>query len=299
MKKLLLVLLVVTLASFLFVGCIPVTPPAEGEGEGEGEPGICPTLAVTSQVAVGGKTYIKGGKQTITVTFAVPTEPVSVFIGSGLKVPVPEEVVMYTTDHLVYTGTYTFGTENECGEAYIYVETCETCDYCKYPYTVDTVPPKATVEICLVDCTCAGCEVVFSSYVDTDVCDPDDVICDDACSGFASWSIDIYDKYPFDACCEVPCYEPIESDSGVCPIDFTTTCLTDATSGNDTVYVVVTLVDNVGNSTKFGADIEFNPDSCDILTVTPWAADECVDTPTFVVCAVTGLTETLNAAVAK
>ena len=36
MKKLFLVLLVVTLAAFLFVGCLPVTP-SEGEGEGEGE----------------------------------------------------------------------------------------------------------------------------------------------------------------------------------------------------------------------------------------------------------------------
>jgi len=32
MKKLLLVLLVVTLAAFLFVGCLPTTP-TEGEGE--------------------------------------------------------------------------------------------------------------------------------------------------------------------------------------------------------------------------------------------------------------------------
>ena len=37
MKKLLLVLLVVALASFLLVGCDTGTTPAEGEGEGEGE----------------------------------------------------------------------------------------------------------------------------------------------------------------------------------------------------------------------------------------------------------------------
>ena len=36
MRKLLLVLLVVTLAAFLFIGCLPATP-TEGEGEGEGE----------------------------------------------------------------------------------------------------------------------------------------------------------------------------------------------------------------------------------------------------------------------
>jgi len=307
MKKLLLVLLVVTLASFLFVGCLPTTPTeGEGEGEGEGEVGICPTVEVTSQVAVGGKNYIKAGSQTITVTFAVPTEPVSVYVGAALKdnpVGVPtsaEEVVLYTADGgLTYTGTVLFA--GDCDEAYIYVLTCDTCAPCKYPYTVDGLPPYATVEICIDDCTCAGCEVVFSSDVTTDTCDPDEVLCDDDCSGFASWSIDIYDKYPFDECCEVPCYEPIESDSGVCPIDFTTTCLTDGVAGLDTVYAVVTLVDNVGNSTKFGADITFNPDTCDTLTVTPWAADECVDTATFVVCAETSVltTTTLNSPVAK
>jgi len=37
MKKLLLVLLVVSLAVFIFVGCTPTTTPIEGEDEGEGE----------------------------------------------------------------------------------------------------------------------------------------------------------------------------------------------------------------------------------------------------------------------
>ena len=156
MKKLLLVLLVVTLASFLFVGCLPTTPPAEGEGEGEGEAEICPTVAVTSQVAVGGKNYIKAGTQTITVTFAVPTEPVSVYVGGSLKVLIlnnnPEgvpddavEVVMYANaDKTEYTGTFNFlgsgikkYTENNsihnpsCSEDYIYILTCDACAHCK------------------------------------------------------------------------------------------------------------------------------------------------------------------------
>jgi len=121
MKKLSFVLLVIVLASYLLAGCLPVTP-AEGEGEGEGEVEICPTLEVTSQLAVGGKTYIKGGEQTITVTFVVPTEPVSVYVGGSLKVPVPVlnnnpegvpdnavEVVMYPdAEKKVYTGTFNF-----------------------------------------------------------------------------------------------------------------------------------------------------------------------------------------------
>ena len=303
MKKLLLVLLIVALASYLFVGCLPVTPPNGDDDGGEGEVEICPTVAITTQVAVEGKTYIKGGKQTITVTFAVPTEPITVWIGGALRVPMDDvELVVYpNADKTVYTGTFVFGYYGEsCSEAYIYVDTCEVCSECKYPYIVDTVGPEATVEICLADCTCAGCEIVFSSDILTDTCDPDEVLCDDDCSGFASWAIDIYDRYPFDECCESPCYEPIGGDTGVCPIDFTTACLADAIAGDlDTFYVVVTLVDNVGNDTMFGATIEFNPDTCDILTVTPWLADDCVDTPDFVVCAESGLTETLNSPVAQ
>ena len=282
MKKLLLVLLVVTLASFLFVGCIPSVPAeGEGEGEGEGEVGICPTVSVTSQVAVAGKNYIKGGAQTITVTFAVPTEPVSVYVGDGLKLA-DNEVVMYTTDKLVYTGTYTFGADNECGEAYIYVDTCETCASCKYPYTVDSVAPYATVEICIDECTCDGCELSFTSTITEGGCDPDTDNCGDACSGFASWAIDIYDDAPFDECCLVPCETPIASDSGVCPVDFITVCL--GTSPSETLYVVVTLVDNVGNTTKMGATITFNPDTCNAITLTQWPDDSCVDTPNFVLC---------------
>jgi hypothetical protein len=250
MKKLLLVLMVVAMASFLLVGCLPgTTTPAEGEGEGEGEVGICPTISITSQVAVGGKNYIKGGSQTITVTFAVPTEPVSVYVGEGLKALVDNEVVMYTTDKKVYTGTYTFGAVNECGEAYIYVETCETCAACKYPYKVDSVAPYATVEICIDTCTCDGCELSFTSTITESECDPDTDNCGDACSGLASWSIDIYDGYPFDECCLVP-----------------------------------NLVDEVGNATKMGATVVFNPDTCDSVTLTQWPDGDCVDTPDFVLC---------------
>jgi hypothetical protein len=115
MKKLSFVLLVIVLASYILAGCLPVTP-AEGEGEGEGE--ICPTLEVTSQVVVEGKTYIKGGEQTTTVTFANPTEPVSVYIGGSLSVlrdnpeGIPDdaiEVVIYPDEEKkIYTGTFNF-----------------------------------------------------------------------------------------------------------------------------------------------------------------------------------------------
>ena len=51
MKKLLLVLLVVAMASFLLVGCLPGTTPAEGEGEGEGETEVAITFNFCFKIA--------------------------------------------------------------------------------------------------------------------------------------------------------------------------------------------------------------------------------------------------------
>ena len=235
MKKLLLVLLVVTLASFLFVGCIPSVP-AEGEGEGEGEAGLCPTVTFSDSVDVDGKTYVKSGvNTTITVTYATPTVLAGVYIGDPLKsypVGVPEwsfEVVMYTEDGgLTYTGTTKFYDTAKpwCDEAYVYVVAGDPCCpvVCKYPLTVDGEDPYAKIEVCIDDCICAGCTLSFTSTVTTGCTET--VNCGDDCSGLASWSIVIYDEYPFEDCCEVPCEEAVDFASGTeCPIDFTTTCL--------------------------------------------------------------------------
>jgi len=279
MKKLLLVLLVVALASFLFVGCLPTTPPAEGEGEGEGEVGICPTVAVTSQVAIAGKNYIKGGKQTITVTFAVPTEPVSVYVGDDLKtMPLATtEVVMYANaDKTVYTGTFTFSKDaiDDCNEAYIYVETCDACAFCKYPYTVDTVGPASEIKISNgAVCTCEGCTIEFDSTKDTIDCTTD-VCCGDYCSGLASYTIDLYTVKPFDKCCDISCATPAYSCPGgvACPVDCTLTCITGTLTTTDKVYyAVATLLDNVGNRTRYYATLTL--DSACGLTVQEYTAN--------------------------
>ena len=275
MKKLLLVLLVVTLASFLFVGCLPTTPPAEGEGEGEGEVGICPTVAVTSQVAVGGKTYIKGGTQTITVTFAVPTEPVSVWIPDtctpkGAPDGIPDtamEIVMYPdAEKKVYTGE--FYATADCCEFYIYVLTCDACAPCKYPYIVDDDGPESEIKISKSACVCEGCTIEFDSTSAATVCDVTTPCCGDDCSGFASYAIDLYTAPPFDLCCDVPCATPAYSCPGgvACPVDCTLTCITGTTTDTDKVYyAVVTLLDNVGNKTRYYATLTL--DSACGLTV--------------------------------
>ena len=284
MKKLLLVLLVVTLASFLFVGCLPTTPAeGEGEGEGEGEVAICPTVAVTSQVAVAGKNYIKSGKQTITVTFAVPTEPVSVFVGPNLKtnpVGVPEgavEVVMYPdADKKVYTGTFTFfgdtDADIDCSVDYIYVLTCETCAACKYPYIVDNAGPETEIKITSKACTCTGCDITFKTPTQTAVCGTTTACCDDYCSGFASYTIDLYTADPFDKCCDVPCITPKYScPAGVaCPVDCVLSCVDNKTYSK--YWTVVTLLDAVGNKTRYYAILEL--DSACGITVTEYTENK-------------------------
>ena len=283
MKKLLFVLLIVALASYLFVGCLPVTPDDGGEGEGEGEAGICPTVAVTTQVAVAGKNYIKGGKQTITVTFAVPTEPVSVYVGDDLKVDVPLpgwEVVMYgNADKTVYTGTFTFTkvAGDDCNQAYIYVETCDACAYCKYPYTVDTLPPASDIKIASAVCVCEGVTLTFKTPTQTVTCDTP-VCCGDDCSGFASYAIDLYTSDPFNTCCDIPCVTPAYSCPGgvACPVDCTLTCIAGGTTvaGYEykTYYVVATLLDKVGNRQRYYATVKLDTDS--IVEVYEYQADK-------------------------
>jgi hypothetical protein len=282
MKKLLLVLLVVTLASFLFVGCLPTTP-TEGEGEGEGEAEICPTVSITSQVAVGGKNYIKAGSQTITVTFAVPTEPVSVYVGAGLRLVLEDmEVVMYANaDKTVYTGDFKFGDYSPgCGEAYIYVETCDTCGPCKYPYTVDSVIPDTELEVSASACDCGGCQISFTSEVETSPCNPDEGLCWDDCSGIAGWSFAIYDQNPYDECCDMSCVEPIYTCTGVdpfCPVECVTSCLDECDDqGMMELYVVLTMWDMVGNENVEGAMILVDCDSCEVVSTNPIDGG-CVD----------------------
>jgi len=71
MKKLLLVLVVVAMASFLLVGCLPGgTTPAEGEGEGEGEVEVSMTIE-DEYAGTGGVTFVACGKDVV-VTLPTP-----------------------------------------------------------------------------------------------------------------------------------------------------------------------------------------------------------------------------------
>jgi len=294
MKKLLLVLTVVAMASFLLVGCLGEgTVADDDDGDGDGTTPvvteICPTVSVTSEITVEGKTYIQDGDQTITVTFAVPTEPLSVYIGFGLRDKIDlgdllgdllgtEVVMTANADKTEYTGTFEFGEMEEqgCSEAYIYVETCDTCAACKYPYTVDPDSPYVKLEVTvsgeLEDCPCGGCAITVSSVTEESTCDPDVVCCGDDCSGLASWSFRLFDDYPWNVCCDTGCEDPAFEDSGTdCPITFTTDCL-----APDTYYAVLNLVDNVGNETNVAGAFELlDTDDCILAFVELTLPEEC------------------------
>jgi len=240
MKKLLLVL-----AAFLFVGCVPVTP-SEGEGEGEGEGECEVTVEIDGAVVVDGKTYVSGGIHTITVTFCAPIvgyaeayisycsgdySPDGAYSKNG-----DNYVVLFpNADRTVWTGSGEFGWDGDtaCCASYvgIYAGECEDEACIWFPVIVDFCAPFAEIEIGVDDCECEGCEIDFATIVDQFDCEADEECCGDWCSGLASWSIVLYDEYPFDECCDPSiCEEPIGSCSGTeCPIECVTECLSAGT----------------------------------------------------------------------
>ena len=296
MRKLLLILLVVALASFLFVGCLPTTP-AEGEGEGEGEGECEVTVEIDGAVVVDGKTYVSGGNHTITVTFCAPVVGgVSAYITwcSGYygqdgmdkgKLNGDGGVVLFpNADRTVWTGSGYFGCMiingngkdiaqkidfcSPCCASYveIYAGECEAEACIWFPVIVDSCPPFAEIEISADACECEGCEITFESIAESFDCEDEEECCGDECSGLASWSVVLYDAYPFDECCDPSvCEEPIGSCSGTaCPIECTTECLTEGT-----YYAVITLVDNVGLEEVYYAEIVLGAD-CDIDVTEGW-----------------------------
>ena len=284
MKKLLFVLLIVTIASYLFVGCMPVTP-SEGEGEGESEV----TVAIDGAVVIDGKTYVSGGTHTVTVTYPTPVVGV-VFAyltdcigdysedGAYSKPNSGNEIVLFPdAEKKVWIGSGFFGCIKNskqlecspCCATYIVVESGE-CDpeVCiKFPVIVDRDWPYALIEINTDNCTCEGCEISFESinWEGSSECDPELECCGDHCSGLASWSVILYGEDPFDECCDPSiCEEPIESCSGTsCPISCVTDCLKAGT-----YYAVITLVDAVGNEAVYYIKIVLSGDGatedCDI-----------------------------------
>jgi predicted small secreted protein len=300
MKKLLLVLMVVALASFLFVGCVPTTvDDGDDVVDGDVVAEICPAITVTDSYTdpISGKTYVKLDEDLedlmeVVVTYAQPTEGVGIYLVGGmvpfgLEVELAEKAgiwdleLSYTVsaDGLTYTAEVPFWMSpmwGPCQPIMIKVVGCEGLCECVESFILDWDSPyvklEATVNGGLEDCPCGGCSLTVSSVTEESVCDPDVVCCGDDCSGLASWSFLLFDDYPWNVCCDTGCEDPVFEDSGTtCPITFTTSCLEP-----DVYYAVLSLVDNVGNETNVAAKFEvLDTDDCVMVWDDPEVPDGC------------------------
>jgi hypothetical protein len=312
MKKLLLVLLVVTLASFLFVGCLPGVVVDDDDDDGDGVvTGV--TVDIEDSVVIDGKTYVQWGNHTVTVTFPEPvagnvegylspcsgdlSKAVIVYDGTIVLFPVPD------TDRKVWEGSVFFGDSeliiedgywwygfgwSPCCASILQISAGECVDeYCiELPVIIDWEDPFAEIEWEVDNCPCEDCAITFTSVTHEPDCEDPIECCEDCCSGLASWSFTLYDEDPFDKCCDPDvCEEPIDSGSGTCPIEFTTDCLA---ASDDPYYLLVDLVDNVGLETTYYAKIfvsggSDSDDECIIEVFEGWEEDppECVDWDTY------------------
>ena len=283
MKKLLLVLLVVAIASFLFVGCLPVTP-SEGEGEGEGEGEV--TITIDGEYTnTGGVTFV-ACKRDVTITFPEPVETDNI-VYIAKKIVDGEGNVEYRSfdaepipaipnaDRTVWTVEgYEFLYGWPCG-GILKAESkngiaCECEPVClvalvKHPccpgeevalrvVTVDCYPPTLDLFFKFTDCDdpCDDpdpCVPEFAgvsmewSSRTTDICETTDC-CSDDCSGINSWEL-VVDPDP----CEGPC----DTVTGVsCPVEgaLGCECLAYADTGEVCYYVDFYMDDNVGNDVE-------------------------------------------------
>ena len=313
MKKLLLVLMVVAMASFLFVGCLPGVTPGEGEGEGEVEVPLCPTVGIGA-VVVDGISYVKGEwyeDLEYTITFAELTEGVNVYIRGAYSAGTPgvgtlgiSLILFPDADKKVYSGTIPFSLLEEfflgwyeyCTPYVISVVSCEGECICEYPFKVDWLAPEAGIvfELSGEDC-CPPDETltIKSAFFDDPApCDPvDEYCCVEDCSGLASWKISLYSAVPFDECCDPiipeddPCVEPedilIKECEGTDCEAIECIIVCDDFTGYDAaspIYVVFTLEDNVGHTTEYYGTVY--RDTAESVVVTEFTECDFSDTGT-------------------
>jgi len=274
MKKLLLVLLMITLASFLFAGCLPVTP-SEGEGEGEGEGEVEVAISIEDEYTdAGGVTYVACGSDVV-VTFPAPVEiDYLAYVAVKYWNEATQEYEYWRMESGTPDATRTVWTFEEyigifCeakGEPNGFcVEECEPIclvAMVKHPccpgeevalriVSLDCVPPYTDLYVTFYDCG-DPCEdpdpcdpPVPGAYMEWtsrsfDGCDTTDC-CGDDCSGLASWSMEVDPD---------ECLGPCDLVSGLtCPVEgaLNCGCLPYPASGTDEIVVVLTMTDNVGN----------------------------------------------------
>lgn len=263
MKKLFLLLVVVALAAFLFVGCIPTTP-GEGEGEGEGEPEV--SVQIAGAVELGGKLYVKGGSHDITVTFSAPVEGIVQVSSTDCTGDYTKGTIVLWPDaeRKVWTGSLSFAcsyvstsvcpdtcsvqTQDCCATVITIISGACEADTCYVlPVIVDCEPPKVDLAVRFLDCGCpTACEPVEGAYMEFTsnlgtTCDPKEC-CEDDCTEVGDWKF-----YIKATGCDEDC---VLAESTGCSVEGKTNCdcLIYPDTGEKIYTITFTLKDVVGNA---------------------------------------------------
>jgi hypothetical protein len=254
-----------------------ITVPSIGPAE------ITISVAGEYYVAATDKTYVKGGSNEITVTFPAAVDTPVVKVGTV-------EVGVFSVDDKVWKGTGLF--TDDCETVKITVSGgCEPLCAAK-PVVVDSGHPyaelKASVDLC--ECETGVALTITSDWTEEANCPPDEIgCCGDDCSGLKSWYVEIYDEYPWEECCtEDPCIEPdaVLGDEN-CPISITKECIAAVYTPegwvdfyDHTFYVIATLIDNVGNETKYYGEVITDPVNDELVSFVELVFDssttECI-----------------------
>ncbi len=258
MKKLLFVLMVVAMASFLLVGCLPgLTPDPEPEPEPDPDPTVqAATITVDGEYydASKGLTYVQAGSKLVTVTFELPIEE-----EFGVQINGVPATVKAGSDRKIWTLLVDFSLspyEVVCIEQCITVTVGHPC----CPEDADTywklvVPdgeaPCASFTLTFEDCgDCLDIFGVSMSWTTSceDECDVPADCCGDDCSGVGDWSFVLdYDE------CDGPCDTETGNDCAIAGA-FECGCLFYSGQGDPattgTHEVLVSIKDNVGNEFK-------------------------------------------------
>ena len=271
MKKLLLVLMVVAMASFLLVGCLGTgIINGDEEEEEEGNGAVEPVIEVVGgYVDSTGVTYLKATDNTVKVTFPEAVDPeYSVYIAkktlSGTTpVYTPADgILATTTDRLVWTATVNVASlvADECVPiclvALVKHPCCPGEEVAIKVVTPDTIAPVLTVVLDAADfLNCAGCETPdpclpcavylnWSSIIPAEGCtlESDPCLTADACSGVGEWGF-MVDKDG--------CYECVVATGTGCPITVADGCtcfLGSEDNDSESYTLTFDIKDNAGNA---------------------------------------------------
>jgi len=275
MKKLLLVLALIAMASFLFVGCLGEGTVADTDTDTDTDTDVVEPCVITYEAAksftdTAGIKYVQGGANAVEVAFTTAIaadDSVWIRVNDGSETPGDWELLdPKDATRFVFKGTLTFPVDKSgCAPICVEVLVGDICcsDTVYYETVrVDNTNPYVNVWVSAVDC--GDCDeqakLVFTSSK-TDDCLVTSSCCGDDCSDVAGWTFKLWTEADYaDKDCKTPCYE----DEGGCPLSFNTGCLPCLVFDTDSTVVYradFVLTDNVGNDFKDTWTITLDSDS--------------------------------------